>query len=118
MEFNTTIKLATAARITANANGAGVDVSGLTGKCLLVLNASATEAADNTLDVKIQHSDDNATWSDSGAVFNQVTNAAGGSFQTITMDVDGFKKYVRAVDTVAGTTPAVTRSVMMVAKVA
>lgn len=115
MSLTTPIRLAIAARLTASANGAGVDVSSLTGKCMLLLNASATEGAGMTLDLKIQHSDDNAVFTDAGVAFTQVTNA-GPSFQLIEMDVDGFKKYIRVVDTLAGASPAVTRGVELIGK--
>lgn len=115
MSLTSPIRLAVSARLAANANGTGVDVSAFTGKCMLLLNASATEGAGMTLDVKIQHSDDNATFVDAGVAFRQVTNAAD-SFQVIEMDIDGFKKYIRAVDTLGGASPAVTRGVALVAK--
>lgn len=115
MSLNIAAKLATAARITATTTGAGLDISGLTGKCMLILNASAAEGAGMTLDAKIQHSDDNVTFIDSGTAFAQVTSAAA-AFQVIEMDIDGFKKYIRVVDTLAGTSPAVTRAVELIAK--
>jgi hypothetical protein len=109
----TTIALKAAARITADNNGAGVDVSEFQGICKVHLNSSATEAADNTSAVKLQHSDDNATWSDvTGAAFAQVTNAAA-SMQEMTLNADNFKKYVRVVNDLGGTTPAVTAGVTL-----
>lgn len=111
------VNLATAARLTATTTSAAVEVSDYTGMAKLVLNASATEAADNTLDVKLQHSrDDGATdpYTDAGVAFAQVTNA-GASHQTIDFSVDGLKKYVKVVSTLGGTTPAVTRSVELIA---
>jgi hypothetical protein len=109
------VSLAVALRVTADANRASVDVKPFSGECVLCLDSSATEAADNTLNVKVQHSDDNVTFVDSGVAFAQVTNA-GASFQQIRMNVDKFKRYIRVVDDVAGTSPAVTRSVTMLAK--
>lgn len=111
------VGVATAARITASANGTAVNVSNLTRKALFILNASATEAAGNTLDVKIQGSADGTTgWADiAGLAFTQVTNA-GASFQSIEVNADSLPAFVRAVDTLGGATPAVTRSVEVVSR--
>lgn len=114
----TIISLAAAARVAADANRTGVDLRGYSGEAILVLDASATEAADNTLAVKIQHSADNGgadAYVDSGVSFTTVTNAAA-SFQTKHLNVDQFKRYIRVVDDVAGTSPACTRSVTLLAK--
>lgn len=109
------LKLAAAATITENTNGSAVDLRPYDGDVKLVLNASATGGADETLDVKIQHSSDNSSWSDAGVAFAQVTNAAA-SFQVLNVTAEQFKRYIRAVDTVAGTTPTVTRSVELVGR--
>lgn len=115
----TAIALAAASRVTATGNGAAVDVSRFTGLSKLVLDASATEAADNTADVKLQHSADGATdWADLDlAVFEQVDNS-GASLQELHLNADSLKKFVRVVDTMAGTDPAVVRSVTMIGKLA
>lgn len=108
------IALRVAAALTATDNGPAVDVSKFTGNGYAVLNSSPTGAADNTSNVKLQHSDDGATnWTDTGVAFAQVTNAAT-SFQALFVPLDQFKKYVRVVNTLAGTTPTVTASVSMV----
>lgn len=110
------ISLRNAAAISATDNGAGVDVSAFTGNGYVVLNSSATGGADNTSNVKLQHSNDNGAtdpWADTGVAFAQVTNAAA-SFQALLVSLDQFKKYVRVVNTLAGTTPTVTASVSMV----
>ena len=98
----TAIALAAASRVTATGNGAAVDVSRFTGLSKLVLDASATEAADNTADVKLQHSADGATdWADLDlAVFEQVDNS-GASLQELHLNADSLKKFVRVVDTMA-----------------
>jgi hypothetical protein len=107
------VALKASARITADNNGAGVDVSEFQGIVQVILNSSATEAADNTSDVKLQHSADNSAWSDvTGGAFAQVVNAAA-SVQVLTLNADNFKKYVRVVNDLGGTTPAVTAGVML-----
>ena len=64
-----------------------------------------TEAAEApTLDVKIQESADNSTWTNiTGGVFDTVKDSA--SYQRITLNVDGLKKYIRAVAVIDGTNP-------------
>jgi len=108
------ISILGAAAITASANGAGVDVSNYQGDVKVTLDSSAGGGADHTLDVKLQHSDDNSTWVDvTGGAFTQVTNA-GASFESIILNGDGLKKYVRGVDTVAGTSPTFSRSLQLI----
>lgn len=118
MEFNSAASLASAATLTASANQAGVNVTAYTGKALLVLNPGMPVGADNTLDVKIQHSNDNGAtdpWADTGTAFAQTTHTTY-PLQSLTVDIDTFKSYIRVVDTVAGTTPSVSRSVELIAK--
>ena len=111
------LKLAVAAAVTASGNGSSVDLLAYDGNMTLTLNSAATNGANVTLDVKIQHSSDNSTWSDSGVAFSQVTNAAA-SFQNLYVTSEQFKRYIRVVDTVAGTSPSVPRAVTAVAKAA
>lgn len=110
------LSLAVAARLTATGNGTAVDVKDLSGEARLVLNASATGGADHTYNAKIQDSADGSTgWTDTGVAFAQVTNAAA-SHQVIGLNVDRFRRYIRVVDTLAGTTPNVNRAIELVAK--
>lgn len=115
MQHGTTaIPLALPAVVTATGNGTPVDVSTFKGICLLVLAASATGGAGQTGTVKLQHADESAgTYTDTGDVFQAVTNAAT-SVQTLKTNANKFKKFVRVVDTMAGTDPTYTRSVMLV----
>jgi hypothetical protein len=113
------------ARLTATTNGPAVDLLAFDGKAMIGLNAGATEGATMTLDVKIQHSVDGTTnWTDatmlSGttqvpAAFTQVTNAAA-SAQTLDIEISNYHRYIRAVQTLGGTSPAVTAAVTLVAK--
>lgn len=110
------ISLAPAASLTATATGAAVDIKNVSGHALLVLNSSATNTAGNTSVTKIQHSADGSTgWTDSGVALTAVTSA-GASNQSMEIDMDQFKRFIRVVDTLAGTTPAVTRSVQLIAR--
>jgi hypothetical protein len=104
-----------AVALTASNNGAGVDVSAFEGNGYVTLNSSATGGAGMTSDVKLQHSADNGStdaWTDTGVTFSQVTSA-GASFQSQFLPLDQFKKYVRVVNTLGGTTPTVTFGVQM-----
>jgi len=107
------LSIAPALRVTGSAGSAGVDVSAFAGDVKFTLDSSAGGGADNTLDVKVQHSDDNITFVDvPGAVFTQVTNAAP-AFESIIVKGDGLKKFVRVLDIVLGTAPTFDRSVQM-----
>lgn len=109
------VSVAGAAVVTANGNGSAVDLKSYDGDIKLILSASATGGAGQTLDVKIQHSNDGTTWADSGTAFATVTNAAA-SYQVINATAEKFHRYIRAVDTVGGSTPTVARSVVLVAR--
>lgn len=102
--------IAAPALVTANGNGAGVDVSKFESIALL---EAIGETTAGTLSIKLQHSDDNSTWNDVPsmvfATLNTTTKTA-----TLKVNSDRFKKYVRVVDTVGGTSPSSTRTVIMV----
>ncbi|WP_290872024.1 hypothetical protein [Aquabacterium sp.] len=109
--------LAAAKRITATDTSAAVDISDFTGVCRFVLNSSALEGASQTSDVKLQHCDTSGgTYVDSGISFAQITTAGGASFQDLLRSVDGLKKYVKVVNTLGGTSPAVTFALSVIGK--
>lgn len=88
---------------TADANGTAVDVTKYEGVALAVLNCAAATAGTNpTMDVKLQHSDDNVTFADvTGGAFTQVT--ATDSLQVLKFNIADLKKYVRGVIDIGGT---------------
>lgn len=106
--------VATAGGVTTNTNGSAFDLRPYDGDIRLMLNANTVSGTNPTLDVKIQHSEDNSTWVDSGVAFTQVTS--GSSFQVRVATAEQFRRYIRVVDTVSGTTPSFGRSVNLVAK--
>lgn len=109
----TLLSVAAEAQVTANGNGSAVDLNDYEGEVAVVLNAKRSGAdANETLDVKLQDSDDGSTgWADiASAAFTQVTGATA-SAQKIALKSDSCKRYIRAVDTVGGTTPQFERSV-------
>jgi len=113
----TSVSLLAAVTLSADGQGAAVDIAAFHGWGLLVLNSSATAAADNTADVKLQHSDDGATgWTDvPDGAFVQVTNAAA-SHQVKGLNLSELKRYVRLDYDLGGTSPEVTISAEIVGK--
>ena len=100
--------LAAAAQRTSTLTGTGIDVLDYEGVALAVLNASAGTGTTPTLDVKLQHSDDDSTYADvTGGTFTQVTDAAEtAGVQVLKVNVSDLKRYVRVIGTIAGTTPS------------
>lgn len=98
--------------VTATGNGAAVNVGDYQGVALLHLNAGAGDAGTTT--VKLQHSEDGTTnWADvPGAAFAAVGTTA--SAQTLKLNADVFRKFVRVVDTLAGGASEISRSVVLV----
>ena len=115
---NTTIALMAPAAITATTTAAAVDVSALHGLADVILNTGVTGGADEVADVKLTHcATSGGTYTDvANGAFAQVTYAGGASCQTLVVDADSLKKYVKVVATLDGTTPAVTLGVTISAK--
>lgn len=96
------IGLSPAAQGIATVNGAGVNVQGVD-ECLVHL-LLGTLITNSTIDVKVQESDDNSTFSDiTGAVFAQKTEAGGDSDKEFVgrINLVGAKKFIRVVSVVA-----------------
>jgi len=106
----TQVNVAKPAAVTATRQSAAIDLLGYIGFILAVLHAAKGSGnADNTLDVKIQTSVDGSTgWTDvTGATFTQVLGTGGvDSCQAINVDTRKCNRYIRFVDTIAGTTPS------------
>ncbi len=104
-----------ASPVTATANGSSVDVADYEGSVRFILSSAAGSGTSPTLDVTIEDSADGSTgWAAiPGAAFTQVTDAAGAT-ESIAVNLDNAKRYVRGVDTVTGTTPTFVRAVVMV----
>jgi hypothetical protein len=107
--------LAPAAR-TSSANGTGFDLQGSNdaeGEAIIILDTAAGTGTSPTLNVKLQDSADNSAWADvTGATFSEVTGTA--SCAKITVNTNDVRRYVRAVATIAGTTPSFTCAVSMI----
>ena len=104
---------------TASANGTGFDLegsNGAEGEAIIILASDAASAGSSpTLDVKLQESSDDSTYTDiSGATFTQVTDAAQ-ALEKISINTNDVERYLRAVGTIGGTSsPAFTYSVALV----
>ena len=95
---------------TTTQTGTGVDITDFDGGIKFILDAAAGTGTTPTNDVKIQDSADNSAWADvSGLTFTQLTTSA--SLQSIGFPANSLRKYIRAVATIAGTTPSYTFSV-------
>ena len=101
----------------ASANGTGFDLQGSNdaeGEAIVILDSEAGTGTSPTLDVKLQESANNSDWSDiSGATFTQVTDGGAG-FEKISINVNDTERYLRAVATLGGTTPAFVFGVSLV----
>src|SRR5690242_17154215 len=95
---------------TTTLNGTAVDIQKYEGVALIVLDSAAGTGTTPTLNVKLQESDTSGgTFTDvSSAAFTQV--GAGASQQNLFIDVSARKRWIRAVATIAGTTPSFTCS--------
>lgn len=91
-------------RATSTQTGTGVDRQGFL-SALLVLEVGTVSGTSPTLDVKLQDSADDSTYADvSGETLAQVT--ATGASKSKSVDMTSLRRYVRAVGTIAGTTPS------------
>jgi len=99
------IQLIPAQNATSTVTGTGVDVHSYTGTVQVVLASSVFGGTTPTCNVKLQDSPDNSAWSDiSGATFTEVTDASDLT-EMIALKVNDQAKYIRAVATLAGTSP-------------
>ena len=113
MGYLPSISLIPAAAVTATANGTAVDIKDFIGNLQVLLDAGAGTGTTPTLDIKLQDSPDNVTFTDiAGKSFTQVTAAA--SRQQMVLNTDACARYVRAVATLGGSTPSFPVSVQAV----
>lgn len=94
------------ADITASGNGTGIDITDYVGQIVITLSAKNVAGTAPTLDVKLQDSADNSSFTDiTGAVFTQVTDAGtkAATLEKIYIRADSARRYIRAVKTIGGT---------------
>lgn len=93
--------------LTATKNGPVHEFYGGAGNLFVTAHVSAVSGTSPTLNLKLQDSPDNSTWSDvTGATGAQLTAAGNQVFAGYST-----KPYVRVVATVGGTTPSFTAHV-------
>ena len=117
MQEVTMVEALPVAARTSTANGSAVNLVDYDDDIALTLMTAAGSGTSPTLDVKVQDSADGSSgWGDvSGATFTQVTDAAD-AHETIYVDADAVKQYIRIVATIGGTTPSFTGGVNMAGK--
>jgi hypothetical protein len=99
---------------TSTQTGSGVDKISYTGRGMVVVNVGTVTGTTPTCTVKIQDSPDNSTFTDvSGAATASLTAAGTVSFP---VDLDSTNRYLRAVATIAGTTPVFPLAVNLIAR--
>lgn len=107
------------ASVTADGNGSGVDISAYEGVLGFVQVCKNTAGTTPTMDNKLQHSEDNVTFTDvTGGAFTQVTDAGSSAqvTQKIEIQKNALKKYVRVAKDIGGTsTPAFNTAVILIA---
>jgi len=103
---------------TTTANGNSHDRIGEHGKAMALIDSAVGTGTTPTLDVSFEDSDDDTTFAAVAAALVgpvvQITDG-GASFQAVELDLDGMRRFIRAVATIAGTTPSFTFSVSLVA---
>jgi len=97
------LSLAEADERTTTLTGTGIDVLDYEGVCLAILNSGAASAGTTpTLNVKLQHSDDDSTYADvTDGAFTEVTDAAA-VVEALKFNVSDLKRYLRVIGTIAG----------------
>lgn len=109
--FGTAVELLNPAAVTEDTDGTGIDVTAYEGEAVVILHSAAGTGTDPTLDVHVEESTDDSTYTDiSGATFTQIDDTAGGSIQAILINVSAAAQYIRAAAEVTGTTPSFTCS--------
>lgn len=100
-ETKTVGLLPVTSRSAGTANGTGVDRLGFFEAQIILINGDLGSSA--TVDVKIQHSDDDSTYADvTGAVFTQSVDATDdGLYKLGRINLEGCGRYIRAVQVTA-----------------
>ncbi len=105
--------VATAA-VTSTATSSAIDLLEYDGDVLLILDSAAGGGSSPTLDIKLTEcATTSGTYTDlSGATFTQVTGSA--SMQTLAINKDSSKRFIRIVQTIGGSSPTFTFSINLI----
>ena len=97
-------------------NGNSFDSVNYEGGICFILQSAAGTGTTPTLDVEIHESSDDSDWSPTAiASFTQVTDAAASAQKVVVASSDS-DRYLRAVYTIAGTTPSFALAMSVVAQ--
>ena len=96
------------------ATSSSIDLLEYDGDVMLILDSAAGGGSSPTLDIKLTESDETGgTFTDlSGATFTQVTGSA--SMQTLAINKDSSKRFIRIVQTIGGSSPTFTFSINLI----
>lgn len=119
---NEVLTILPAQQLTANVNGAGVDVTDHHGQALLILNGIGVDT-DETVTVTMEESTDDGVADAFAAISPAVTlvynsgGSAGDTAEVVTarIDLSAAEDFIRAAAVTGGTTPAIETSVVLVA---
>ena len=105
--------VATAA-VTSTATSSAIDLLEYDGDVVLILDSAAGGGSSPTLDIKLTEcATTGGTYTDlSGATFTQVTGSA--SMQTLAINKDECKRFIKIVQTIGGSSPTFTFSINLI----
>ena len=105
--------VATAA-VTSTATSSSIDLLEYDGDVMLILDSAAGGGSSPTLDIKLTEcATTGGTYTDlSGATFTQVTGSA--SMQTLAINKDESKRFIKIVQTIGGSSPTFTFSINLI----
>ena len=105
--------VATAA-VTSTATSSAIDLLEYDGDVFLILDSAAGGGSSPTLDIKLTEcATTGGTYTDlSGATFTQVTGSA--SMQTLAINKDSSKRFIKIVQTIGGSSPTFTFSINLI----
>jgi hypothetical protein len=109
-----TFSVAALAALTATGNGAAVDVGEMHGKARAILSFTQPGGTTPTWDFRLEHSADGSTGWETLASFAQLTGATVAGLQSIEVDMDRARRFVRLARTGGGTSPTVTAGLALV----
>ena len=114
LEKVTVVAGVSTAAVTSTATSSAIDLLEYDGDVLLILDSAAGGGSSPTLDIKLTESDaTGGTYTDlSGATFTQVVDAA--SMQTLAINKDSSKRFIRIVQTIGGSSPTFTFSINLI----
>lgn len=100
--------------LTATGNSTGVDLLGFKDDILIIVAAGAITGTTPTDAITIQTSPDNATWTTYSGLTLSAATASAGKVASGYVRMPVSHRYIRAVDTIGGTTPSFTRTILAV----